>query len=82
MMRKKLTEDELQALIMERLAKQPECASITQVYVRPTGLEPPEETWVHSLVSRHLNAQRRAQETDAMLEVIASLRAEYDLLPD
>jgi hypothetical protein len=82
MMRKKLTEAELQAVIMERLAKEPECAAITQIYVRATGLKPPEETWMHSLVSRHVNAPRRAKETDAMLKVIAALRAEFDLIPD
>ena len=81
-MRKKLTEDQLQAVIMERLTAQPECAAITQVYVRPTGLQPPKETWGHSLVSRHLNSQRSDKEVDSMLKVIAALRAEYDLIPD
>jgi hypothetical protein len=81
-MRPKLTEDELQTFIMERLTKQAECAAITQVYVRPTGLKPPQKTWGHSLVSRHVNAPRSAKETDAMLKVIAALRSEYDLIPD
>jgi hypothetical protein len=80
MMRTKLTEAELQAVIMERLTKEAECAAITQIYVRPIGLKPPEETWMHSLVSRHVNAPRRAKEADAMLKVIAALRLEYDLV--
>jgi hypothetical protein len=82
MLKPKLTEQELQDLIMQRLATEPECAAITQVYVRPTGLKPPQETWEHSLVSRRVNAPRRANETHALLKVIKALRGEYDLLQE
>jgi hypothetical protein len=81
-MKPKLTEAELQDVIIARLAAEPACAAITQVYVRPTGLKPPQETWAHSLVSRQVNAPRHANETHVLLKVIAALRAEYDLAPD
>ena len=44
----------------------PDCAGIIQVYVRATGLEPPEETWTNTLVSRRPNAPRSAKETAVM----------------
>jgi hypothetical protein len=48
----KLKAAELEALIMKRLREHEECAGIIQVYVRATGRHPPEEAWVHTLVSR------------------------------
>jgi hypothetical protein len=47
MSKTKLTEQDLQDVIMERLAKERECNAITQVYVSLTGHPPPEEAWVH-----------------------------------
>jgi hypothetical protein len=78
----KLTEQELQNVIMARLAKEPECVAITQVYVRSTGLQPPEEN-LGALPS--LSAPQRAptrERNDALLKVINALRAQYDLIPD
>ena len=80
--RKKLKESELQAVIMERLLQHPECEAITQVYVKPTGLQPPAETWTHTLISRRANAHRSNKETAAMHAVLNELRAEFDILPD
>ena len=50
--RKKLKAADLEALIMKRLAEHPHCGGIIQVYVKATGREPPEDTWMHIMVSR------------------------------
>jgi hypothetical protein len=75
--RTKVKAAQLEAAIMERLADNPDCAGIVQVYVKATGDEPPEETWTHTLVSR-----RTPRETAAMLAVLNDMRNEFDLLPD
>jgi hypothetical protein len=80
--RKKLKASLLEAAIMERLGVQPDCGGIIQVYVRATGLEPPEETWTHTLVSRRPTTHRSAKETAAMHTVLNEMRKEFDLLPD
>ena len=48
--RKKLKAAELEAAIMQRLGDNPDCAGIVHIYVKATGHEPPEETWMHTLV--------------------------------
>ena len=80
--KKKLTADELEALIMKRLDEHEECAGIVQVYVRATGRDPPEETWAHTLVSRRPTVPRTTLETTTMHAVLNELRKEFDLLPD
>jgi hypothetical protein len=80
--RKKLKAAELEAAIMERLGKHPDCAGITYVYVKATHLEPPEETWTHTLVSRRPTVPRTPTETSAMLAVLNDMRKEFDLLDD
>ena len=40
--RTKLKAAQLEAAIMERLGDNPDCPGIIQVYVKATGLEPPE----------------------------------------
>ena len=80
--RKKLKENELQAAIMERLLQHPECEAITQVYVKPTGLQLPEETWTHTLISRRATAPLSNKEKAAMHAALNELRAEFDILPD
>jgi hypothetical protein len=81
-MRKKVHAGELEALIMQRLWEHPDCAGITQVYVRATGRVPPEETWVHTLVSRRPTVPRTHLETTAMHAVLNEMRKEFDLAPD
>jgi hypothetical protein len=44
---------ELEAAILKRLSEHPDCAGISYVYVKATGLKPLEETWKHIMVSRH-----------------------------
>jgi len=56
--RAKLKEEELQAVIMARLCKHEECSGIIQVYVRPTGDQPPAHTWVHVGVAAHDRAEK------------------------
>ena len=80
--RTKLRAAELEAAIMKRLQEQSDCAGIIQVYVRPTGREPPEESWVHTLVSRRQNFPRTAKETSALHTVLNDMRGEFDLVPD
>jgi hypothetical protein len=80
--RTKLKAAQLEAFIMERLGDKPDCAGIIQVYVRATGVEPPEETWTHTLVSRRPTIHRNAKETAAMHAVLNEMRKEFDLLPD
>ena len=80
--RKKLRAAELEAVIMQRLSKHPDCAGITHVYVKATGLEPPQETWTHNMVSRRPTVPRTPTETTAMLAELRVLRKEFDLLPD
>jgi hypothetical protein len=81
-LRTRLKASLLEAAIMERLGDQPDCAGIIQVYVRATGVEPPEETWTHTLVSRRTTIHRSAKETAAMHTVLNEMRKEFDLLPD
>ena len=73
---------ELEAAILKRLSEHPDCAGISYVYVKATGLEPPDETWKHIMVSRHPATPRTLQETKAMLAVLGTMRREFDLLPD
>jgi hypothetical protein len=80
--RKKLTGAELEAAIMERLEKHPECAAITQVYVKSTGAEPPEVTWVHGLVSRRPTSPRNLDETSKLQQVLSKMQKEYELVAD
>jgi hypothetical protein len=67
---------------MERIGDHPNCPGIIQVYVRATGLEPPAETWTHTLVSRRPTIHRNAKETATMHDVLNEMRKEFDLLPD
>ena len=80
--KKKLKADELEALITKRLGEHEECAGIIQVYVKATGLEPPEETWTHTWCSRRTTVHRTQAETTTMLRVVNEMRKEFDLLPD
>ena len=80
--RTKLKAAELEAAIAKRLAERPECAGIIQVYVKATGREPPEDTWMHTLVSRRPNSPRLQEETTVMHAVLNEMRKEFDLLPD
>jgi hypothetical protein len=80
--RTKLKAAQLEAAIMERLGDNPDCPGIIQVYVKATGLEPPEETWTHTLVSRRPTIHRNAKETAATHAVLNEMRKEFDLLPD
>jgi hypothetical protein len=80
--RTKLKAAQLEAAIMGRLDDNPDCPGIIQVYVKATGLEPPEETWTHTLVSRRPSIHRSAKETAAMHAVLNEMRKEFDLLPD
>ena len=78
----KLKASQLEALIMERLGDKPDCAGFIQVYVKATRLEPPEETWTHTLVSRRPTVHRSAKETATMNTVLNEMRKEFDLVPD
>ena len=78
--RTKLKAAELEAVII--LSEHPDCAGISYVYVKATGLEPPDETWKHIMVSRRPATPRTLQETKAMLAVLGTMRREFDLLPD
>ncbi len=80
--RTKLKAAQLEAAIMEQLGDNPDCPGIIRVYVRATDLEPPEETWTHTLVSRRPTIHRTAKETAAMNAVLNEMRKEFDLLPD
>jgi hypothetical protein len=80
--KKKLKADELEALIMKRLAEHSACDGIIQVYVKSTGREPPDDTWMHILVSRRPNVPRTHLETTTMHKVLNQMRKEFDLLPD
>jgi hypothetical protein len=80
--RTKLKAAELEVAIAKRLAERPECAGIIQVYVKATGREPPEDTWMHTLVSRRPNSPRLQEETTVMHAVLNEMRKEFDLLPD
>jgi hypothetical protein len=78
--KKALKAAELQRLIMERLSAEPDCAAITAVYVKHTGLESPEEIWGHVLVARRPGKPRDPAETKALQTVLAAMRQEFDLL--
>ena len=80
--RTKLKAAELEAVILKRLSEHPDCAGISYVYVKATGLEPPDETWKHIMVSRRPTIPRKLQETKAMLAILDTMRREFDLLPD
>jgi hypothetical protein len=80
--RTKLKSAELEAAIMQRLNSDPACAGITQVYVRATGHQPPEETWVHTFVSRKPTVPRTPAETRARHGVLNNMRKEFDLISD
>jgi hypothetical protein len=80
--RRKLKAAELEAEIMKRLATKPECEGVTQVYIKATGKEPPEDTWAHTLISRRTNIPKAAMETRVMHDVLNEMRKEFDLIPD
>jgi hypothetical protein len=80
--RKKLKAAELESEIMKRLGTKPECEGVTQVYIKATGKEPPEDTWAHTLVSRRTNVPKTAMETRVMHDVLNEMRKEFDLIPD
>ena len=76
----KLKEEELQAIIMARLCKHEECSGIIQVYVRPSGHQPPAHTWIHTLVSRRTTVPRSPAETSALDAILSAMRDEFDLI--
>ena len=80
--KKKLKAAELEALIMKRLAEHPHCGGIIHVYVKATGHEPLEDSWMHIMVSRRPNAPRTPMETTSLHNVLNEMRKEFDLLPD
>ena len=81
-LRTKLKAPELEAAIMKRLSNRPDCVGITHVYVRATGRQPPEETWVHTLVSRKPTVPPTSAETTAMHAELNNMRKEFDLISD
>jgi hypothetical protein len=80
--RKQVKEAELQAAIMERLSRNPDCAGIVAVYVRRTGKQPPEETWAPTIVSRRPTIPKTNTETSALNAILNDMRKEFDLFPD
>ena len=80
--RAKLKAAELEAAIMRRIAEDPDCSGIGYVYVRPTGNEPPQETWTHMLIARRPNTPRTPLETKALHGLLNKMRQEFDLLPE
>ena len=81
-MKTKLKASDLEAAIMTRLAKEPECAGIIHLYITATGLQPPEDTWAHTVISRRTTVIRTPLETKALHEVLNEMRKEFDLIPD
>jgi hypothetical protein len=75
----KLKASDLETAIM---ARQPECAGIIQVYIKATGLQPPEDTWAHTLISRRTTVLRTPLETKALHDVLNEMRKKFDLIPD
>ena len=80
--RKQLKAAELEAAIIARLAKEPDCAGIIHVYIKATGREPPEDTWTHTLISRRTTVLRTPVETKALHDVLNEMRKEFDLISD
>jgi hypothetical protein len=78
----KLKATDLEAAILARLAGEPECAGIIHVYIKATGLEPPEDTWTHALISRRTTVLRTAIETKLLHNVLNEMREKFDLIPD
>ena len=78
----KLKASDLETAIMARLAKEPECAGIIHVYIKATGLQPPEDTWAHTLISRRTTVLRTPLETKALHDVLNEMRKKFDLIPD
>jgi hypothetical protein len=80
--KRKLKAAELEAAILNRLREKHECESITHVYIKPTGKEPPEDTWAHTLISRRTDAPRTQAETRILHDLLNEMRKEIDLIPD
>ena len=81
-MKKELKAADLEAVILARLAEEPECAGIIHVYIKPTGLQPPEDTWTHTLISRRTTTLRTPIETKTLHDVLNEMRKKFDLIPD
>jgi hypothetical protein len=75
----KMTAAELEAAIMEGLCAKPDCEGIIHVYIKPTGQEPPEDTWTHTLISRR-TIPRTPAETKSLHDVLNEMRKEIDLI--
>jgi hypothetical protein len=74
----KMKAAEIEAAIMKRLAEKADCEAIIHIYIKPTGQEPPEDTWTHTLISRRA-IPRSAMETKTLHDVLNELRKEIDL---
>jgi len=80
--RAKLKAAELEAAIMRRIADHPDCSGVGYVNVKPTGNEPPQETWTHMLIARRPNTPRSPLETKVLHDLLNKMRQEFDLVPE
>jgi hypothetical protein len=66
---------------VEYYGEKPECEAIIHVYIKPTGEQPPADTWAHTLISRRARPRTQA-ETTILHDVLNEMRKEIDLTPD
>jgi len=80
--RKCLSRADLEVEIIVRLWTRPECADITHVSVKPTGLVPPQPTWDIAGVAGRLSVGQYGRKSiPAMKSVVNELTQEFDLRP-
>lgn len=80
--RKILSKAELEVEIMSRLRAEPECAGIVHVGVKPSGLHPPQPTWMIAAMERNPGRAYTRKSNTFMYSVVNAMRAEFDLLPE
>lgn len=77
--RKCLNRPDLEAEIIVRLWARPECADITHVSVKPTGLVSPQPTWDLAGVARRAARTYGQNSIPSMESVLKELTQEFDL---
>jgi hypothetical protein len=79
--RKCLNRADLEAEIIVRLWARPECADITHVSVKPTGLVPPQPSWEIAGVARRAVGNYGRKSIPSMESALNELTQEFDLRP-
>jgi hypothetical protein len=79
--KKCISKADLEVEIIAKLWARPECADITYVSVKATGMVPPQPTWEIAGLARRVVGTYSQKSIPSMESVLNELTQEFDLRP-